>query len=418
MWISKKFKYRSLEEVHQIIKKVIPHGVEYEVIPIFQACNRVLAEDIISDVDIPPFSISHVDGYAVRAEDTLKASIDNPILLKVIGRIYPGEKYKGEIKTKETVYISTGCRLPIGSDAVIPVEMTRCKGNFIEIRHSIRSYENVTPVGIDIKKGERLFNTGHVLRAQDIKLLADIKKWKVKVFKKPSVALLSVGDELTDQIEETDKKKFDSHKVMISSLIEEVGGIPLDLGIASDDINSIKKLLKIGLKRANIVVTIGGASVGEKDYVWDAINQLSAPKIAVRGIKIQPGRVTSLVILNDKPIVLLPGHIQSTVAGFYMVLLPLIQHLSGIPSIPRYMTLSAKMSQEIIVKEFKSFKRIRFVKISKAFHDYIAEPVMVGDSSLISVLVKSDGFIVISEGKETIKKGEKVDVHLFKGLPL
>jgi molybdenum cofactor synthesis domain-containing protein len=413
--MSKKFNYLSLEEAHQLIRKAIRGRARQEVVSIFQAYNRVLAEDIASDVDLPSVSISHFDGYAVRAEDTSQASINNPILLRVVGKIYLDEEYKGEVNVSEAVYISTGCKLPAGANAVIPVELAKTKGEFIEVRHSIRPYENVIPAGMDVKRREVIFKVGHILRSQDIKFLVDIKKWKVKVFKKPVVAIASVGSELTDRIEDVGFKKFNSHGLMISILVEEAGGVPLDLGIAPDDVNAIKRLLRKGLKKADIVVTIGGASVGERDYVWEVINLLGTPKVMVRGIKVQPGRVTSLSVVVDKPIVMLPGHVQSTLVGFYSMLLPLIRLLRGLPSTLPLMTLKAKMSQKMMFKRYASFERIRFVRATKVNDNYVAKPIE-GDSPLTSVLVKANGFIVIPEGKEVVERGEEVNVYFLKGL--
>ncbi|MEM2394543.1 MAG: molybdopterin molybdotransferase MoeA, partial [Candidatus Bathyarchaeia archaeon] len=315
-----------------------------EEVPAHYAYNRILAEDVTSDVDVPPNSVSHFDGYAIKADDVAQASINNPVLLRVVGRSFLSEEFEGEINAGEAVYVSTGCKLPSGANAVIPVEWVVNKGEFIEVRHSVKPYENVVSAGSDVKKGDKVFGVGHVLRAQDIKFLLDIKKWKVKVFKKPLVALLSVGNELTSRVEESDKKKFDSHSVMISHLIDEVGGVPLYYGVAPDDVNNVKQLLEKCLEKADIVATIGGASIGERDYVWEAANQMGTPTSVIRGIKVQPGRVTSLVMLNGKPIVMLPGHIQSTLVGFYFVLLPIIRLISGALSIMPQLTLKAKIS--------------------------------------------------------------------------
>jgi len=416
MWRSKKFNYVSLEDAHQLIRKVMRQKkLKREVVSVFQAYNRVLAEDITSDVDIPPVSISHFDGYAVRAEDTSQASIDNPILLRVVGRSYLGEEYEGEVNIGEAAYISTGCKLPVGANAVIPVEMAKTKGDFIEVRHEVRLYENVIPIGMDIKKGEVIFEAGHALRAQDIKLLIDIKKWRVKVFKRPVVAILSVGNELTDQIEEAYMKKFNSHGPMVSILVEEAGGVPLNLGIAPDDVDAIEKLLREGMKKADIVATIGGASIGEKDYVWEAIKLLGASELMIRGIKVVPGRVTSLCMVRGKPIVMLPGHVQSTLVGFYFILLPLIWLMSGIQNAFMPITLKTKTSQEIVFKRFIPFKKVVFVKVAKTSEGYLAKPIL-GDSSLISVVTKANGFIVVPEGKKVVKKGEEADVQFLRGL--
>lgn len=243
----------------------------------------------------------------------------------------------------------------------------------------------------------------------------DIGKWGVNVFKKPVVAIASVGSELTSQIEETDEKKFSSHGEMISILVEEAGGVPLNLGIAPDDVNVIKGTLRKGLEKAEIVVTVGGASVGEKDYVLEAISQLESSKVLMRGVKAQPGRVTSLTVVGSKPIVMLPGHVQSTLVGFYLILLPLIRQMGGLQSPFPLIALKARMSKKMLLKEFVSFERVRFVNVSKVASGYIAEPIL-GDSSLTSVVVKANGFVIMPEGREVIEEGEEVNVHLVNGL--
>ncbi len=415
MWVSKKFKYTPLFEAHQIVTEATKGKARQESVSVFQAYNRVLAEDIKSDVDLPSASISHFDGYAVRAEDTSQASINNTIFLRVVGKIYLDEEYKGELNSGEAAYISTGAKLPDGADAVIPVEMARSKDGFIKIRHSVRPYENVIPSGRDVKREETIFKVGKILRAQDIKLLMDIKKWRVKVFRKPVVAILSVGSELTNRIEETDLKKFNSQGLMISTLVKEAGGVSLNLGIAPDDMGAIKRLLREGLKKADIVASIGGASVGERDYVWGVTNRLGESQELIRGIKVHPGRVTSLSIVDDKPIVILPGHIQSTVVGFISLLLPLVRLMSGLPSPTPLTTLKAKMYKEMVIKEFVPFERIRFVKVTRVADDYMVKPV-TGDSSLTSVVSKTNGFIVIPKGKKVVKEGEAVNVHFINGL--
>lgn len=133
------------------------------------------------------------------------------------------------------------------------------------------------------------------------------------------------------------------------------------------------------------------------------------------GIKVQPGRVTSMALANYKPIVILPGHIQSMLVGFYFVLLPIINHMQGLPLSHTSTTIRAIVSQDIPVKEFKPFKRVRFVKLTEKGEECIAEP-LLGDSSLLSIVTRADGFIIIEEGKELVKKGELVKVHLIKGL--
>lgn len=411
MWKRKKFSYIPVEEAHQILMKVVRAKARREIVPVHEAYDRVLAEDMISDVDIPPFSVSHFDGYAVRAEDTYQASVNNPVFLKVVS---PVEERECKISFGEAAYILTGSQLTVGADAVIPVELAKLKGETIEIRHAIQPYENITPAGEDLKREEKAFKAGQVLRAQDVELLMELKKWKVWVFGKPITAMISVGSELTNRVEEADVKKFNSHGLMISTLIKEAGGIPLDLGIVPDDVDAVKRVLMEGLEKADIVATVGGCSVGKKDYVWEAVNSL-APSATIRGVKVHPGRVTSLGVVNGKAIVMLPGHVQSTLVGFYILLSPLIRLMSGLSLNIPHLTLKAVMSQKLVIKKLVPFKKVRFVKVAKADGDYIVKPIL-GDSSLISVVAKANGLIIIPKGKKIIEDGEEVNVHLIPGL--
>jgi molybdopterin molybdotransferase len=411
MWKRKKFSYIPVDKAHQILRKVVRVKARREMVPTHQAYKRVLAEYVISDVNIPPFSVSHFDGYAVRAEDTSQASMNHPVFLKVVS---PVKGHECKVNFGEAAYILTGTRLTTGANAVIPVERVKLMDETIEIRHVIPQYENITPAGTDLKKGEKVFKTGQVLRAQDVKLLMELKKWKVWVFEKPIVAMMSVGSELTDQVEEADVKKFNSHGPMISTLINEAGGIPLDLGIVPDDVSVIRMMLKEGLEKADIVATIGGSSVGKRDYVWEVLNSL-APSATIRGVKVHPGRVTSLGVVNGKAIVMLPGHVQSTLVGFCTLLLPLIRLMSGeLPNII-HLTLKAVMSQKLVVKKFVPFEKVRFVKVAKADDHYVVKPIL-GDSSLISVVTKADGFIMVPRRRTVIEEGEEVSVHLISGL--
>jgi molybdopterin molybdotransferase len=411
MWKRKRFTYISVEKAQQKIKEAAKLKPKHEMIPTEKGYRRILAETIKSEINIPSENVSHYDGYAVRAKDTLKATIDNPILLKLIPKI---DGAPPKLRQYEAANVLTGHQMALNSDAVVPVEMAKSRGDFIEIRRSLQSLQHVIPAGIDIRKREKIFNIGHILRAQDIKLLMMIKKYDIKVFKKPKIALLSVGDELTNLISETDHAKFDSHKLMVSTMVTEAGGIPLDLGIAIDKKESIKRKLIKGLDKAEIVATIGGCSLGEKDLVWETLKSLK-PTTKVRGIKIQPGRVSSLGIFDDKIMVMLPGHIQSTFTGFYFLLLPIIRLYSGLPIELSYSNITAKIQKEIEFRHFRPFKKLRFVKVTKKGTNYVAE-VIQGDSSLINNIVKANGCIIIPERKTQIKKKEEVKIHLFPGL--
>jgi len=236
----------------------------------------------------------------------------------------------------------------------------------------------------------------------------------VKVLKKPIIAVVSKGNELTDKMKNSKVKKFNSLGPLISTLICEEEGIPKNLGIVTDDLNVITEKLNEGLQVCDAIAVIGGSSVGKEDYVWEAITSLK-PTITIHGIKVQPGRVTSLGVVNGKAIVNLPGHVQSTLVGFYVLLSPVIRKILGLPVIISYPTVTAVMSQRLVVKEFAPFERIRFVKIFKVSVKYSIKSV-IGDSSLNRLLVMANGFIKIPRNIIVIKKGEEIEVNFLPGI--
>jgi molybdenum cofactor synthesis domain-containing protein len=389
-----------------------------EVIPSRDANGRVLAEDVVSKIDLPSRNLSHFDGYAVRAEDTVSASNNNPVFLKVVGRIYLATRGNLRMDSGETCYITTGAFLPEGANAVIMVEeATNVKTDVIKVCRTMRVGENVIPAAEDVKRGETVLTKGHVLRAQDIGMLATLRVGKVNVFRRPVVAIISTGDELADRVEEAESDKVvNSHSLTVSEWVKECGGIPIELGIAPDDSARIKEKIDEGLGKADIVLTIGGCSAGDKDFVPRAINLVGEPGVIIRGIKRKPGRRSGLGVINGKPIVMLPGLIQSTIAGFLVFALPLIRLVGGLPATSQLPTISAKIAEDISFGSFTSFQQVTFVRIKKEQDQFIAEPIL-GESTLLSVPVKADGFIVTPENKSMIAKWEEVDVQMLSFFP-
>jgi molybdopterin molybdotransferase len=389
---------------------------DFETVFIDAAYKRALAEKITSTVNIPSSKSTDRDGYAVKSEDTYNASIEHPIFLKVVGKAFPGEKPKQKLMSGEACYIATGAFLPEGTDTVIQVEDVTVIGyRKVRVDRTFPPGEHVIVVGEDIKKGELLLEKSHVLRAQDIGLLAMLGRRRIKVTKRPTVAILSVGDELTNNMEDTKLGKvYASHNLIISGLVSEIGGVPLELGVVPDDIMKIRDKIKEGLRKAKIVLTIGGSSVGEKDFVSKAIKQIEEQGIVFHGIKRGPGRVTGLGVIKGRPIVMLPGLCNSMIVGFHAFALPLIRALNGLPSKNSWCTVKAKLNRKIVVKVPKSSEKVIFVELSKTKEGLLADP-FEGRSALISVLLRANGFLITQKDKLTVDKGAAVDVHLIPG---
>lgn len=410
--IEKLYHYISPEEALEKIIRNINLVPRVEVVETYESCGRVLAEDVKSPYPIPKDNISHYDGYAVKSSDTLKASTVKPVRLKIVGRIDLTSNYNLSIGGGEAVYVVTGAKIPENSDAVIPVERVRILKDYIEIVRPVKYGENVTFRGSDVKEGEVILKKSHILRPQDLRFLLDIGKFKVKVYAKPRISLMGVGDELTNDANQSNYKKLETSTVMISSFLKEFNIDSTRVGVVQDSPRHILETVLSSLRNSDVVVTVGGVSLGVKDLCWTELSKHEGAIPIARGLRIQPGRATSIVVIDGKPVIMLPGLIQSTICGVYYILLPLVFYLQGLPMKNFLPEISAELSEEFFIREYISFKRIRFVKLLRDGDLFIAKPVQ-GDSSMIGTILKSDGFIEIPEGVERMERGVKVKVRLL-----
>ncbi len=414
-YIEKQFKYISLDEALEKIihySRLSPSVINIDV---YRSLGYVLAEDVVSPISIPRDTIAHFDGYAVRSSDTLKASTVNPVRLKVVGRIDSIKEHNLSIREGETVYVVTGAKMPGGADALVPVERTRRYGESIEILEPVKKGEHVTFRGADIEAGESVQRRGDVIRPQTIKFLLDAGISRIKVYAKPRVAIIGVGDELTIRREEVDGKKLETSSTMIHYYVNEFGGIPTRVNPVPDNPNQIIQVVKNSLRQNDVCVTIGGVSLGPRDLCWTTLSKLPESIPIARGLRVQPGRATSIILLNGKPVIMLPGHIQSTISGAINILIPLLLYMQGLQSRDFFPKISAEMDEDLIVKEYSSFTRIRFVKLFKDGDRYRARAIL-GDSSMIRPLILSNGFIKIPEKVEKINRGSIVEVYLLSWL--
>ncbi|WP_309493455.1 gephyrin-like molybdotransferase Glp [Candidatus Hecatella orcuttiae] len=388
-----------------------------EEVPISDAAGRVLAQNLTAEVDIPPFDRAAMDGYAVKAEDTSGASATNPVLLDVVGTVEVGRKAELIVKKGQAVRVWTGAPLPEGADAVIMLEYTNLHDSgILEVYRTVSQGQNVSKVGEDVRKGEVVLTKGLALKPQDLALLAALGKGKVKVVKKPVVAVASTGNELVEPgVPAESGKTFDSNRYFLLAAIAELGCTPLDLGIASEDLNSIKAKMEEGLRKADLTVLSGGTSVGARDLVVEALRSFPDSCIVVHGVAIRPGKPVALAAVGEKPVVLLPGYPVAAMVTFYLFVQGIIGKMLGtsLPEISGY-TVEAKMARRV-----PSHPGVRdFVRVAlrKTGEGYEAEPIRITGAGIISSMVKAQGLVVVPEEKEGIEKGETVKVTLLRSL--
>jgi molybdenum cofactor synthesis domain-containing protein len=381
---------------------------------LLEAYNRVLNEDVVSTLDIPPFNRSTVDGYAVKAQDTFGADENQPTLLRVSGAVSVGEQPNVTLAQGEAVEIVTGAVIPDGADAAVMVEDTERVDAELQVFGAVIVNENVMKKGSDIKKGTVVLKKGQVLGSSEIGVLAALGLTKVKVLKIPMVAVLSTGAEVTEPGKPLPPGKiFDINAYSISTAVIESGGKPVYFGVVPDDKAALTKAMQTAVASADMVITSGGVSVGPRDYTPQIVDSLGKPGIVVYGIAVKPGKPTTVGFVGDKPIFSLPGHPTSALLIFYLLARPLILRLAGRPATPMKMVrvfAGARM--------FSAKGRRTFVMVKLEFDKdcrLIAEPVESGASGAITTLANADGFVEIAENEQFVDVDQEVAVFLFRG---
>lgn len=373
-------------------------------IPLHSALSRVLAEDIISKEDIPRFDRSAVDGYAVKAEDTIGASLFKPKNLQITE--------KDEIRSKQAKQVWTGNPLPKGSDAIVMLENTKRTNGKIEIWASLTSGENVSRKGEDVVKDEIAIKMGTRLKSPHLGLLAAIGIAEVKVFDKPKIAILATGNELVN-IDEKPRggQIFEVNRMVLSALCRELEAEPVDLGIAKDEISEITEKLKLGFEKADAVITTGGTSVGMSDLVPEAVNKTGKPGVIVHGIAMRPAMPTALAVVNGKPIIILSGNPVAAMIGFEVFARPLIFRMQGLKREEHRPLVKAKMERKVsTVLGRKTFVRVH---VFQRHGEFFAEPISARGSGIISTMTKANGYVIVPENREGLEEKECVSVHLF-----
>lgn len=408
--------YISIGEAFRRLRQSVKIRPQIEQCSVFESYGRVLAEDVRSPVNVPMHHSSHMDGFAVLADDITHASILTPIKLNIVRGTTLGKHSNYTLRSGHAYRISTGGFLPKGSNAVVPIEYTRESKCKVEILSSFEKGSFISPSGGNVLKNALVFNQGKILRSQDVALLCLVRIDEVHLYRKPKVVIIPTGDELTDNVEDVNRGKIlNTNSHIISRLVLEAGGLPIDLGISPDDVNIIRKKLSSALAKADIILTIAGSSVGKYDLVKQSINSLGKPGVFVHGVKLDRGRVTGIGALRDKPIIMLPGPIQGAVNAFITFALPILEYLLGLPEFNRQVIIGKLMEKWEARKRFRNFTKIVYVSASTSKRGSIKAIPVTGDTSDMTVLTRANGYLLLPESKTMVAGGEKVNIHLLPG---
>jgi len=391
-----------------------PQPLGIEALALLEAHNRVLAEDITSALDIPPFNRSTVDGYAVKAADTFGAEESSPAKLVVCGMVHIGEPPTVSVATGEAAEIVTGAPIPEGADAVVMVEDTNREGNTLSVYGAVTPSENVMKKGADIKKDAVVLKKGQVLGSREIGVLAALGKAQVKVYGVPTVAVLSTGGEVTEPGAKLPAGKiYDINAYSLSTAVLESGGKPVYLGVVPDDAAELRAALERALASADMVITSGGVSVGPKDLMPQTVAALGEPGLIVCGVAVKPGKPTTVALVGEKPVFALPGHPTSALLLFHLLVRPVVQLWAGRPAGETVVVKAVAGARMFSARGRRTFVMVKLKR--DAAERLVAEPVETGASGAITTLAKADGFVEVPANQQFIDADEDVAVTLLKG---
>ena len=380
-----------------------------ETIAINDALHRILAEDILSAEDIPPFPRSLVDGFALKVKDIQGAKETTPLFLYVQGEIRIGEAPRVELEDGKCVYLPTGAMIPEGADGVVMQEFVRAAGDAIEVTKTLHRGENICFQGEDIAKGAVVLQKGGRLSPFDIGVLSVIGRPVVPVYKLPVAGVISTGDEIVSAEETPPLGKIrDINGHTITNLLKGNGADCSFFGIGKDTVGSIAGKLHLA-RECDLIILSGGSSKGQRDCMAEAITRLGG-EILFHGINIKPGKPTIFGKLWGKPVFGLPGHPNSCAMVMMRFVLPLLRKLKGEEG------YREKKMAGILSTNIPSTSGVEeYVKVAtrEADGDCYVSPVF-SKSSVISSFVGSSGYVIIPEGKDGCEKDEKVEVHLFE----
>lgn len=383
-----------------------------ETIKVSECVGRVLGEDIASRIFVPPLDRSVMDGYAVCVEDVRSASRENPAILKVVGESRLGEICRSRLKHGQAVAVATGSMVPQGADAVVKVEQTAIvQGGQVAIHAPAAPGQHISKKGEDVSPGMVVLRRGRRLRPQDLGVLRELGDARVRVAKRPRIAVLSTGNELIDSVTKQHLgKATDLNRPILSAMLRELGAQPVDLGLARDREDEIVRKLKVGLRTCEAVLVTAGSSVGKKDLVPKCINALGSPGMLVHGVAMRPSLPTGLALVKGKVILSLPGFPVSAIIAFRVFARPLIAKLLATEE-PVEPIVKAVLKERIGgPPSYRTFVR---VLLRRTEHGMIAEPLKLQRSSVLMSMVTANGIVTIPEEVASYEAGQLVDVTVI-----
>ncbi len=395
-----------------------------ETVALAAALGRVLAHDVAAPIDVPPFDRSNVDGFALRAADSAGASDAAPVRLRLNAEVIVcGHAPTVEVAPGCATTIATGGVLPRGADAVAMVEHTDLVGAdlaadagpadaapSIDLRRSIAPGQFISYAGSDIARGEVVLRRGARIGSREIGMLAACGIATVEVVGKPTVAVLSTGDELVAPGQALKPAEvYDSNGAIIAAAVTEAGGVPIALGAIADDEAALERAIRDALACCDLVLLSGGTSKGAGDLSHQVVSRLGPPGILVHGVALKPGKPLCLAVVGRKPLVVLPGFPTSAIFTFHTFVAPVIRALAGLPP-----EAARTIEAEVPVRIASELGRKEFVLVALVAgeHGPLAFPIPKGSGSVTS-FSQADGFLEIEALASALDAGARARITLI-----
>jgi molybdopterin molybdotransferase len=384
----------SVEQAINLLNNNIPKSKKNQ-LSLLDAQNHILADDVVSTINMPPFRQSAMDGFALNIHDSL--------VYNLIGEIKAGDSHKMELKPGEAIKIFTGAAVPDSANAVIQVEKTSLNGNRLELNETINLNTNIRPIGEQIKTNEVALIKGTKLNATSIGFLAGLGITTVTVYKKPSIGILVTGNELVKPGNNLEYGKiYESNSIMLQAALIDSGVKKSTIYEVNDDFLNTKNSIKKALNENDILLISGGISVGDYDFVKGALNELQVETLFYK-VNQKPGKPLLAGKFEDKLVFALPGNPAASLTCYYIYVKPILKKITG--ESENSSTIKKEITHNFIVNNTRS----QFLKAN--FSDNNVSVLSHQQSSMLNTFALSNCLIHLPEGNYELKKGSKVDIY-------
>jgi molybdopterin molybdotransferase len=393
----------ALEDARHIVRESMRPIGRTERVALADANGRVLATDVVSDRDVPPFARAAMDGYAVVAEDTFGASRGEPVTLTCVDRLFTGQTPSTRVDRGQCIEIATGAPMPDGADAVVMVEETEGAPPQVRVLSPVHPRQHVGPQGADIRTGQRVLAREEVLNPSRVGALAALGLTDVEVFARPTVAILSTGNEIVAPGQPLAPGQiYDINRFTLSAIVAEHGAVAVPFAAAEDSLDALNRAVD-GCLTCDVLVFSGGSSVGDRDLLMDVVGQRGS--VLFHGIAVKPGKPTVFGMIDGKPTFGLPGYPTSCLSNGYILLAPALRQIARLPQ-ARPTTITAPLARRIV----STTGRHQFYTVRLENGQAVPAFKASGD---ITSMSRADGYIEIAANTDIVDAGQLVDVVLF-----